>query len=58
MVATKRSAETPTERKLRREALLKYGPIFAPALRFPFDEPLEESDEPEILLPKVAGLDR
>ncbi len=43
----KLSGETPEERKLRREELLKYGPIFAPALRFSFDYPEERKNETE-----------
>jgi hypothetical protein len=36
--------ETAAERDLRRHALLKYGRMFAAALRFPFDEPRKVPD--------------
>jgi hypothetical protein len=36
-VATKTPGETLEERRRRREAILHYGPIFAPQLHFSFD---------------------
>jgi hypothetical protein len=46
-MTTAKNSEEMAERKLRREALLKYGPIFAPALRFSFDRP---EDHPEVVV--------
>jgi len=39
MEPKQQAGETAAERQRRREAILEYGPIFAPTLRFPFDEP-------------------
>jgi hypothetical protein len=39
--ANPKSGETTEERKLRRDALLQYGPLFSTALRFSFDWPDE-----------------
>ncbi len=36
-VTTKAPGETLEERRRRREAILNYGPIFAPQLHFSFD---------------------
>jgi hypothetical protein len=47
------SGETAADRKLRRESLLKYGPMFAPALRFPFDQP-NNPEEVEITVPETG----
>jgi len=37
------------DRRLRREAMLQYGPLLAPALRFSFDRP---DERPEHTLPQ------
>lgn len=47
--ASKSAKETAEQRERRRESLLKYGPIFASALRFSFDWP---DDKSESALPK------
>ncbi len=43
-IASRLSGETPEERQLRREAILKQGPIFASGLRFSFDDPKDEGE--------------
>jgi hypothetical protein len=51
-MAMNQTGETPAEREQRREALLKYGPLFAPALRFPFDAPMGEDSSDAAARPK------
>jgi hypothetical protein len=53
MIALKQAGEAVTERKLRRKALLRDGPIFASALRFSFDEPSKDQGDADIIASKV-----